>query len=61
MQCVCVPNLKLFGSTKTELWAKELGEFSIILYGEIGWWAFLPTIMAAAVLMHRDFLNSEQL
>ena len=40
MQRVFVPNLKLFGPTKTELWAKEVGEFSIILYGKRGWWAF---------------------
>ena len=25
-----VPNLNLFGPMKTELWAKEVGEFSII-------------------------------
>ena len=37
IQCVCVPNLKLFGSTKTELWAKEVGEFSIMLYEKMGW------------------------
>ena len=24
---------------KTELWAKEVGEFSITLYGQMGCWA----------------------
>ena len=37
---VSVPNLKLFGSMKTELWAKEVREFSVMLYGKMGWWAF---------------------
>ena len=37
MQRVSVPNLKLFGPMKTEIWAKEVGEFSITLYGKIGW------------------------
>ena len=32
IQCVFVPNTKLFGSIKTELWAKEVGKFSIMLY-----------------------------
>ena len=36
-QCVSVPNLKLFRSIKTELWAKEVGEVFIILYGKMGW------------------------
>ena len=35
---VSVPNLKLFGSMKTELWAEEVGEFSIMLYGKMGWY-----------------------
>ena len=30
IHCVSVPNLKLFGPMKTELWAKEVGEFSIM-------------------------------
>ena len=30
IQCVFVSNLKLFGPIKTELWAKEVGEFSIM-------------------------------
>ena len=33
---VSVPNLKLFGPTKTDLWAKEIGEISIMLYGKMG-------------------------
>ena len=37
MQCVSVPNLKLFEPMKTEIWAKEIGEFSITLYGKMGW------------------------
>ena len=37
IQCVSVLNLKLFGPTKTELWEKEVGHFSIMLYGKIGW------------------------
>ena len=30
---VSLPTLKSFGPTKTELQAKEVGEFSIMLYG----------------------------
>ena len=37
---VSVPNLKSFGQTKTELRAKEVGEFSIMLYWKMGWWTF---------------------
>ena len=37
IQRVSVPNMKLFESTKTKLWAKEVGEFSIMLYGKMGW------------------------
>ena len=43
IQHVSVPNLKLFGTIKTELWAKEVWEFSITLYGKMGWWAFFWT------------------
>ena len=32
-----VRNLKSFGQKKTELGAKEVGEFSITLYGKMGW------------------------
>ena len=35
---VSVPNLKLFGSMEMELWAKEVEEFSITLYGKMDWW-----------------------
>ena len=30
MQRVSVPNLKLFGSTKTDLWTKQVGEIFIM-------------------------------
>ena len=30
-----VPNSMLFGPIKTEIWAKEVGEFSIIIFGPI--------------------------
>ena len=45
IQRVSVPNLKLFGSLKTVLWAKEVGEFFIMLYRKMGWWGLfcLPT------------------
>ena len=61
IQRVSVPNLKLLGSTKTELWAKKVGDFSILSYGEMGWWArfYLPTWLPQ--YQYRDFLNFEQL
>ena len=34
---VSVPNLKSFGLTKTELQAKEAGEFPVMLYGKMDW------------------------
>ena len=34
---VSVPNVNSFGPTKTELRATEVGEFSIMLYGKMGW------------------------
>ena len=40
IQHVSVPNLKLFGPVKTELWAKKFRGFSFTLYGKMGWWAF---------------------
>ena len=40
VQCVSVPNLKLFRPMKTGLWAKEVGKFSITLYGKMDCWAF---------------------
>ena len=39
-QRVSVPDLELFGSTKAELWAQEVGEFSVMLYGKMDWWTF---------------------
>ena len=47
IQQVPVPNLKLFGPMKTELWTKEVEEFSNMLYGKMGWWAFFrpPTCL----------------
>ena len=45
IQRVFVPNLKLFRPINTELWAREVGDFSIMLHGEKDWKAFfcLPT------------------
>ena len=40
IQHVSVPNLKLFEPNKTKLWEKEVGRFSIMLYGKMGWSAF---------------------
>ena len=37
IQCVSVPNLKSFGSMKEDLWVTEVGEFSAMLFGEMGW------------------------
>ena len=34
---VSVQNLKSFGPTNTELQAKEVGEFSVMIYGKMGW------------------------
>ena len=39
IQRVFVKNLKLFGPMKTELQAKEFGQFSIMLYRKMGWLA----------------------
>ena len=68
VQHVSLQNLKSFGPIETELRAKEVGEVSVIwengkfvLYGKLGWCAFLPSNMAAAIAMYRDLLNSEQL
>ena len=48
---VSVPNLKLFGPPKIELWAKELGRFSIMLTiwedSPVG--VLLPTNAAAKI------------
>ena len=37
---VSLPKLQSFGPLKIELWAKEVGEFSITLYGRMSWWTF---------------------
>ena len=37
IQRVSVPHLKLFDPLNTELWAKEVGEFSTTLCGKMGW------------------------
>ena len=36
MQRVSVPNSKLFETMKTDLWVKEVREFSITIYGKTG-------------------------
>ena len=41
IQRVSVVNLKLFGQNKTDLWAKEKGRYSIMVYLKMGCWAFL--------------------
>ena len=40
IQRVYLQNLDLFGPMKTELRGKEVREFSIMLHGKIGWWAW---------------------
>ena len=60
MQCVSLPKLKFFRSTKIELWAKEVLGFSIVIC-ENGLGILLPTNMAAAIYLYGDFLNFEQL
>ena len=37
VRLVPVPNLKSFRPTRTELPAKEVGQFSIMVYGKMGW------------------------
>ena len=37
---VSVPKLKSFGPSKTELWAKIVGELAITLHGEMAWWIY---------------------
>ena len=34
-------SFEVIGPMTTDLWAKEVGEFSFMLYGKMGWWAFL--------------------
>ena len=59
IQPVSVPNLKSFGPMKTDSWAKEVGEVSIMLYGKIGSQALF--CLVAAILMYGDFLNLNSL
>ena len=35
IQCVSVPNLKVFGPMTTFLWEKEVGKVSVMLYGKM--------------------------
>ena len=58
IQSVSVPNVKLFGPMKKEIRAKEAAEFSITLYGKMGWWAH--HYGCRNIKMNRDFLNFEQ-
>ena len=53
---VFLPNLKLFGSMKTELWAEEVGQFSIMLYGKMGWYQH-----GCHKKMDKYFLDFEQI
>ena len=39
-QRVSVFNLELFGPVTTKLLDKKVGEFSVVLYREMGWWVF---------------------
>ena len=57
-QRVSVPNLKLFGSMKTELCTQEILEFCIMFCGKMGW--CLATNMAATILVYGDSLNFKQ-
>ena len=52
IQRVSVSNLKLFGTVKTELWTKEIGGFSIILYWKMGWSHLIPTSDPCAMFTH---------
>ena len=50
---ISVRNLTSFGPTKTELGAKKIGKFPIMLYGKMGWavGVLLPTNIAATILV----------
>ena len=49
MQRVSVPNLRVFGQIKTELWAKQVGELSLCNMRKwVGMHSF-PTNMAATI------------
>ena len=53
IQCVSVANLKGFGPMKNESQAKEVGEFSIMLYEDRLVGIFLPTNVAAAIQTYK--------
>ena len=36
---VSLANSKTFGPIKPELWTKDVGKFSIMLFENMGWWA----------------------
>ena len=60
-QNVSVPNLKSFRPTKTDLLAKEVGEFSIMLYdGKMGWGRSLAHQHGCHDIMYGEFQNFEQ-
>ena len=56
---VSVPKLKSFGPTKIELQVKEVGEFSIILYGKMGWghWHSLVLVVETICSVQRPAYN----
>ena len=58
-QRVFVADLKSITLTKTELWAKAVGEFPIMLY-ELGWWAFFCPPTWLYIQLCGDFSNVEQ-
>ena len=59
IQRVFVPSLKLLGPTNTELKAKGVGEFSIVIWENELMGILLFTNVAAAIYMHGDFPNFE--
>ena len=62
VQYVSLPNLNSSRPSKRDLWAKEVGDFFIMLFGKMGRWIILlPTNMAAAIQMCKDFLNLEEI
>ena len=56
---VSVPNLKSFGPTKTELRAKEVGEFPIMLYEKMSWGRSLAHQHGCRTIMYGDCQNFE--
>ena len=57
---VSVPNLKSYGPAKTEVRAKEVGEFSIMLYGKMSLRRSLAHHHGCRNINDGDFLNFEQ-